>query len=151
MAASHEPAAEPSALFPDLDETEVTRVLERDGIYCGLRLQSKIVQATYTFAETNPCFAMIDQNMPFLMRDHDKGERSLGRAALVGHYLGQSAAAMLVLHDPALYRIACRYLRAKILFPVDWCRCPQRSACLCSTKPRIAEIATSIHDSEIEA
>jgi hypothetical protein len=116
MAASHEPVTEPSALFPDLDETEVTRVLERDGIYCGLRLQSEIVQAILAFAETNPCFGNIDQNMPFLMRDHDKVERSLGRAVLVGHYLDQlkqCAAAMLVLHDPALYRIACRYLRAK--------------------------------------
>jgi hypothetical protein len=68
---------EPSALFPDLDETEVTRVLERDGIYCGLRIQSEIVQAIHAFAETNPCFGNIDQNMPFLCAI---ATRSNGRA-----------------------------------------------------------------------
>jgi hypothetical protein len=50
------------------------------------------------------------------MRDRDKVERSRGRAVLVGHYLDQVTqcpGAMQVLHDPALYRIACRYLRAK--------------------------------------
>ncbi len=105
-----------SGLFPALTPDTIARHIDDDGLWCGLQLPGDIVAEARGFAMRTPCYGNFDRRFAFLPGDHADAEARYGRGLLTGQYLEaveRCAAIRAIRADPALWRIAAAYLRAK--------------------------------------
>lgn len=104
----------PGVVMADVGPDEATRILRKDGLLTGLRLQETALSALRAALHTETCYGSGSPDYPFLYSDRHAAEQRYGRRFLQGHYYGLTKipAVKQLASDAFLRSVAAGYFRA---------------------------------------
>lgn len=105
--------------FPELRVNKVVEVLEKDGIYLGLKLPESILQEILTFAHNTYCYGDGKDDYGFFYREKSAAEKLYGQKFIRSEYHKQvlsCPAIQELIKDQTILDIATKYLGKKPKF-----------------------------------
>ncbi|HHP7244372.1 MAG TPA: hypothetical protein ACFE0H_06770 [Elainellaceae cyanobacterium] len=103
--------------FSNIDTDTIAKILEKDGLYLGIRLPDRISQEILGFAYSTPCYANLNPQHGFLYSE--KEYISQRQPLFTAQYFNTSLLCPAIAalgQDPKLLEIAAMYFGAKPIF-----------------------------------
>ncbi|MDJ0572778.1 MAG: hypothetical protein QNJ53_27570 [Pleurocapsa sp. MO_192.B19] len=99
-----------------IEEDKIVDFLNKDGLYVGINLPSKLVKQIYNYVDTSNCYGNKEFKFSFPYMEKEIAEKKYDQTFIIGdypHVVRDCPAVRQLQKDPKLLEIATKYLNAK--------------------------------------